>query len=441
MANYLFLRGNRNKRFFIDIANELIHRGHHCYQMKFELGELLFKSGIKTLYAPFHVTNKQYPISDDELLSLPIYNITYKRNILKKRTANKELVMYKRYMYVIDQYIRNNSIDVICLFNGYHWIDQVTKYIATKYGLQIRYFEDGLFRPYTITYDSKGINANASVPKDPAYYDGIQVNDERLKTYLFHPENAEMKHRTKESLLKVALIKLISMLGAVFGLNPRLYDHINFWEASKYFITKKLFSSREEDLIDWPKEYVFVPFQVSRDSQIFYNSPNIKTMETLLRVTEQAVKSINEKENRNIKVIIKEHPEDMSRNNYHELKQAYKQDDTVIFVKKFNVHKLIKRAIAVITINSTVGIEALAHHKRVITLGDSLYNIEGVTSTCTQLDRLDDVLLQSLQKPVNTSRIDKFLYYLRFHYQIEGTINFPSKVTAENVVDRMLSEE
>jgi capsule polysaccharide modification protein KpsS len=231
------------------------------------------------------------------------------------------------------------------------------------------------------------------------------------------------------------------MLGAVFGLNPRLYDHINFWEASKYFITKKLFSRREEDLIDWPKEYVFVPFQVSRDSQIFYNSPNVKTMETLLKVTVQAIKSVNEKENRNIKVIIKEHPEDMSRNNYRELKQAYKHDDRVIFVKKFNVHKLIKHAVAVITINSTVGIEALAHHKRVITLGDALYNIEGITSTCDQVGLLDDVLLQSLQRPIDTSRIDKFLYYLRFDYQIEGTINYPSRATAKNVVDRMLLED
>ncbi|WP_332695104.1 hypothetical protein [Halalkalibacter lacteus] len=441
MANYLFLRGNRNKRFFIDIASELIQRGHHCFQMKFELGELLFKSGIKTLYAPSAVSKKQYPISDDELLTLPIYNITFKRTILKKRTSKSELEMYKRYMYVIDQYIKNNHIDVICLFNGYHWIDQVTKYIATKYGLQIRYFEDGLFRPYTITYDSNGINAKASVPKDPDFYDRIEVNEERYRKYLFHPENAELTHRTKESLIKVALIKLVSMLGAVFRLNPRLYDHINFWEASKYFVTKKLFSRREEDIIDWPAEYVFVPFQVARDSQIFYNSPNVKTMEMLLKVTVQAVKSVNEKENRNIKVIIKEHPEDMSRNSYHDLKQAYKQDETVLFVKKFNVHKLIKHATAVITINSTVGIEALAHHKRVITLGNSLYNIEGITSKCDQLDQLDEVLLQSLQKPVNTSRIDKFLYYLRFKYQVEGTINFPNKATAKNVVDRMLLED
>ncbi|MBU8909558.1 capsular polysaccharide export protein, LipB/KpsS family, partial [Desertibacillus haloalkaliphilus] len=109
--------------------------------------------------------------------------------------------------------------------------------------------------------------------------------------------------------------------------------------------------------------------------------------------------------------------------------------DTVIFVKKYNIHQLIEKALAVVTINSTVGIEALAHHKRVITLGQALYNIEGIASTCESLDELDTILKKVLNKPINTARIDKFLYYLRFSYQIEGTINYPSKVTANNVVD------
>ncbi|WP_010197323.1 hypothetical protein [Bacillus sp. m3-13] len=136
MANYLFLRGNRNKRFFMDIAEELIDRGHNCHLIKLELGELLFKSKIQTIFAPFHVTKQEYPISDKTLLKMKIYNITYQRNVLKKDVSKKELAIYKRYMLFIDQYIEKHSIDAVCLFNGYHWIDQITKYIAQKRGLK-----------------------------------------------------------------------------------------------------------------------------------------------------------------------------------------------------------------------------------------------------------------------------------------------------------------
>lgn len=174
---YLFLRGNRNKRFFMEIANELLKRGHQCYQLQFELGELLIPSdNLVTVYAPWYVTKKEYPITNDTLLSMPIYNITFLEKMLGKNISNKQLKVYKRYMYFIDQFIEKNEIDIICMFNGYNWVDQVASYIAKKRGLKTFFFEDGLFRPYTITVDPKGINANSSVPQSPHFYDSLQID-------------------------------------------------------------------------------------------------------------------------------------------------------------------------------------------------------------------------------------------------------------------------
>ncbi|WP_181833173.1 hypothetical protein [Bacillus taeanensis] len=437
MTNYLFLRGNRNKHFFIDAAEELIKRGHQCHQIKFELGELLFNSAIKTTFAPFHVSKKQYSITDEDLLDLPIYNITYKKKILKKTVAKKELTMYKRYMYYIDHYIQENKIDVVCLFNGYHWIDQVTKVIADKRGLTTVYFEDGLFRPYTITCDAKGINANASVPQNLEFYDSLSVNKKRLKDYLFKPENKALLKRTKEDLVRIAFVKGLSMFGSFLHIAPKLYVHITFWQAVKYFTFKKTFKYRKSNELNLEEEYIFLPFQVSRDTQIFYNSPHIQTMEQLLETVLAAVKHLNETENRNIRIIVKEHPEDMARNNYKQLKKAYQNSKDVVFIQKYNIHTLIEKALAVITVNSTVGIEALSKHKKVITLGNAFYNINGIVTHCKHPEKLGETLVSALKEKINKKRIDQFLYYLRFEYQIEGTINSPSRVTAKNVADRL----
>ncbi|WP_218775517.1 hypothetical protein [Oceanobacillus senegalensis] len=405
--------------------------------MKFELGELLFKSNMHTIYAPFHLSKKEYPITDDTLRQLKIYNITYKKKMLNKRTTTKELKLYKQYMHLIDQYIEDNQIDRICLFNGYHWIDQVTKVIAEKRGLKTYIFEDGIFRPYTLTCDEKGINADSSVPRDITFYDALKLDSIRLKRYLFQPENQELENKTKENLFLVAFVKAINMLGDLLKLSPKLYAHITWWQAIKYFIYKKTFPIRREDTLVCPKEYIFLPFQVARDTQILYNSPAIKSMEQFVEVVLTAVEEINASQKRDIKLIIKEHPEDMSRNRYRKLKWRFKNNGNVIFVQKYNLNKLIAGSMAVVTINSTVGIEAIAQHKHVITLGEASYNIEGVATNCKDPNDLVDVLKEVLESPVNKERIDKFLYYMRFEYQIEGTINARSNITAQNVANRI----
>jgi capsular polysaccharide export protein len=439
MTNYLFLRGNRNKKLFINVAKELNKLGHHSHLIKFELGDLLFRSdGVQTVFAPMHITQQEYPISDEALLNMQIYNVTYSEKILHTNVSHKELSTYKKYMNFIDYYIDQHQIEVICLFNGYHWIDQVAKYLAKKKGLKVVYFEDGLFRPYTVTCDNKGINAASSVSQDPDFYDSIIVDKKRLKKYTFKPENPLFLHRKKESLIKVGFVKALSMFGNITRLHPNYYVHINWSHAIRYFLFKVSYSRRKNDPIVLPKEYVFLPFQVSRDTQIFYNSPNIKNMEELLERVHTAVARYNQIDGRDVKIVVKEHPEDMSRNNYKQLKEKYNNNQEVIFIGKYNVKDLIKHSLAVITINSTVGIEALVQKKRVITLGDALYNIEGIVQRCTDPVRLYDTLKSALNNPVNVERIQKFIYYLRFFYQVEGVINIPNEHTAKNIAKRLL---
>jgi capsular polysaccharide export protein len=439
MTNYLFLRGNRNKKLFINIAKELNKLGHQSHMIRFELGDLLFRSnGVRAVFAPFHITQNEYPISDEELLNMQIYNVTYSEKILNKKVSRNELSTYKKYMYFIDNYIEQHDINVICLFNGYHWIDQVARYLAEIKGIKVVYLEDGLFRPYTVTCDTKGINAASSVPREPEFYDSIIVDEEKLKKYIFKPENSLFLISKKESLFKIGFVKALSMFGGLIRLHPNYYVHINWSHAISYFLFKILYSRRNNDAIVLPEEFVFVPFQVSRDTQIFYNSPNIKKMEQLLESVHIAVSRLNQEDGRNVKIVVKEHPEDMSRNNYKELKEKYKNNQDVIFVQKFNIKKLIKQSLVVITINSTVGIEALVQNKKVITLGEALYNIGGIVQKCTDPSRLYDSLKSILEKPVNTERIQKFIYFLRFYYQVEGVINIPNEQTAKNIAKRLL---
>ncbi|MEK4566286.1 hypothetical protein MKX54_16580 [Alkalihalobacillus sp. FSL R5-0424] len=413
-------------------------RGYSCHLLKFELGELLFKNKVSTTFVPFRNLKKEYPISNEKLMELPIYNITYRDKFLNAKPPVKELMIYKRYMYYIDKFIEENKVEVVCLYNGYHWIDQVTKIIAEKRGLQTVYFEDGLFRPYTITCDPKGINEMSSIPRSVSFYDSINVDEERLNNYLFKPESTHINEKN-ESLLFVAFVKLLSMIGSMIRIHPNYYVHITFWQGIKYVFKKKKYSRLKEDDLRLPEEFIFLPFQVSRDTQILYHSPHIKDMRDLLDYTYNAIKEINYKEGKNLRIVVKEHPEDMSRVNYDDLKKRYRNVKEVIFVEKYNTETLIKESKAVVTINSTVGVEALARKKRVVTLGDAFYNIKGVVHHSPTPNDLPNILNESLNSEINEERIKKFIYFLRFYYQIEGSLQSKHKQTAEKIAVHMMT--
>jgi len=116
--------------------------------------------------------------------------------------------------------------------------------------------------------------------------------------------------------------------------------------------------------------------------------------------------------------VAKEHPDDIGRTDYSRLRKEYPD---ILWFRKYNIEKLIEKSSLVITINSSVGVKSLMHHKPLIALGNSFYNIDGVTYHVKDLDKLGETIKSALEKGVDTTLIDKFLYYLRFKYLVEGS--------------------
>jgi len=83
-----------------------------------------------------------------------------------------------------------------------------------------------------------------------------------------------------------------------------------------------------------------------------------------------------------------------------------------------NLHKLVGGATAVYTMNSGSGFEALFHGKRVFTTGRSDYHWGA-----TELRTLDEFRGSKdlLNKPVDTDRINKFLYHCLTEYFMDTT--------------------
>lgn len=155
--------------------------------------------------------------------------------------------------------------------------------------------------------------------------------------------------------------------------------------------------------------FVFVPFQVPSDMQVTLHSPLVRDMEQFLDVVIAAAEA-----NPADTFVIKEHPS--FKRSVIGVRPAHPR---VIFANGNVTSEMIAQARAVLTLNSTVGIEALLLDKPVITLGEACYNIEGLVLHAGDTAALNAALARRDWRPdVRLRR--QFIGYLWNRYLVHG---------------------
>ena len=233
---------------------------------------------------------------------------------------------------------------------------------------RILYFENGLM-PNTTTADYTGVNAFNSIPRTESFYRDWSINtDVEIPKNLVPREPHKHREITGQSL-----------------------DSL-------------------------PDNYIFVPFQVPADSQVVIHSPWIHSMEQLFNSLLSIHRKYREKWGSAAPTLVfKEHPS--WPGNFEHL---YKADDFCVFANENSTQTLIENASAVVTINSTVGLESLLLGKRVITLGNACYNIPGLVKHADNLEQLDEILATMDAWVLDVELRDKFMNFIATTYCIPG---------------------
>ena len=201
---------------------------------------------------------------------------------------------------------------------------------ATDPGWRL-FMENGYFRG-TMQIDPKGVNDHNSLPRDPEFYRGYATVHKAVQE---SPEliRRQTKHTTHRA-------------------------------------------------VDLPANYVFVPFQVDFDMQITELSPWISSMrefhDVLVAVAESRDGPV---------LVIKEHP-----GSRHTLHDRVPRHPRIVFQNGRDTGELIDGAAAVMTINSTVGIEALSRGAKVLVLGECCYDVPRMVRRARSVGELADIL-------------------------------------------------
>jgi capsular polysaccharide export protein len=180
-----------------------------------------------------------------------------------------------------------------------------------------------------------------------------------------------------------------------------------------------------------PPRYIFIPFQVEADSQLILYSPLVgRNMDRFLSLCLDAARQVAP----DCKLLVKLHPANLGQIDYGPLVKKYPD---VLFQKGGSSSLLIESSQAVITVNSTVGFEALTYYKPVLTLGESLYNVAGVVYHVEAEGELPGLLAQALSQPVDRERIDRLLYYLFDDYFGHGSWKNHTANSYREVADKI----
>ncbi|BCE01401.1 hypothetical protein [Marinicellulosiphila megalodicopiae] len=269
----------------------------------------------------------------------------------------------ERYFY--DLYFRSelqtSNCSTVLIWNGSPSPSSILKEIALSLNLECFFWELGYF-PGTVQIDPNGVNYENSLPRNPDFY---FKNKAKLNQY----ERPEI---------------------------------IGIRESKK----------KLEGEIELPNQYIFVPFQVPSDSQILDYSNWIKDMEHLYQVIFELACAFD-----HLNFVIKEHP------SYKiSIIEKVKKHKRILFANSNKTPDLLAHCDYVITVNSTVGIEALVYNKPVITLGSACYNIQGLVENCSNMDQLNFAVSNFDVNNFDNELRDVFLKYLKHVFLVPLSI-------------------
>ena len=107
------------------------------------------------------------------------------------------------------------------------------------------------------------------------------------------------------------------------------------------------------------------------------------------------------------------------------------------FVSREPITALLPKCAAVITINSTVGFEAMLFDKPVVALGHNFYTAPGLVETVASLAMLPDALKRALTQPVDHARRRAFLRYVHARFLVFGSYDDFSERSIQAVASRI----
>jgi len=250
------------------------------------------------------------------------------------------------------------------IWNGHSIPSRALTKFAQIHNLRTLYFELSNI-PGKIFVDKDGVNARSSLFNHPEQLDSYEIErdefDRWQKTYIALTMDQVLSQTAREKASLNNFLFPLDSLGTWFDLPAVGELNLVTKIRQKLLKQKKRIEYDNIDLTTAP--YLFFPMQVSDDSQLMFNSD--VGLDEALEIASRRATELQ------IDLIIKPHPLEESEKIIRQLNEIKKRKRT--FIVNAPTLRLVEHCREVMTINSTVGLEAMILGRPVTFLGRTFY--------------------------------------------------------------------
>lgn len=340
-SRYLFLQGQIGP-FFSELARALQGRGHAVQRIHFNSGDAQFWSLPGSV--DFSGSAAEWP----EFLA---------------------------------QHLARWGISDLILFGDCRPLHRAAIAMARACGITVHVFEEGYLRPDFVTLEQGGVNGYSGLPADAASY--LQAAASLPPWSAPSPVAASFGRR--------ALHDVFYNLSTVLGARrfPHYRGHRPGHPLAEYAVGCRRFplklvnrgrTARQARAIEQGgRPYFLFPLQLDADAQIRFHAP----AGGMAMALQQVMQSFADHAPADALLVLTEHPLDYGPVDQQQrvavLAAACGIGDRVVFLRGGSPLALIRAARGMVTVNSTIGITALAEGIPLVALGTAIYKLAGLT--------------------------------------------------------------
>lgn len=331
-------------------------------------------------------------------------------------------------------YMTEKAIDAVCCYGDSRFYHREARAVCNELEVPIFCLEEGYVRPGFVTMEEGGNNANSLFP--------ALFRDGKLPA-VQKPEPAKIANAFRFQFWFATLYYTVKdwRLGG-FGAyrhhrrgnwatetlawlraGYRKNTHTRFREKG---LTRKLVEEHAGNLF-------LVPLQVAVDAQMVYHSP----YNSVSDFVEETLRSFASNAPENAHLLLKHHPMDRGFAHYGNLIDRLvgqlKLKGRVTYAFDVDLAAIVEVAAGCITVNSTVGLQALEAGVPTLTLGKAMIADAGLT-----VDGSLDAFWRQTDK-VETAKVDEFKKSLVAHTQLPGSFYRDREIAAKACAARLIS--
>ncbi|WP_299201281.1 capsular biosynthesis protein [uncultured Amphritea sp.] len=317
----------------------------------------------------------------------------------------------------LKDYIQKNGVTDVVYYADRTPYHKAAIKIAAELGINAITYENGYLRPFWITLEHGGMSRLSHFPNDPQdiLRKGQNLPLPVTHKNLGHPFWLEAWNEVVFSLANYFDIAFFRHYQSDKVYNP-IYEYLNYIprllrdkknQKKAEAITSRLKAEKQR--------FFLFPLQMQNDYQLRENSPFDHQSEAI----ELAIQSLKLSGQQDTSLLFKIHPMDNGIEPWEkiisELTARHNLEGRILVIDGGNLNKIMNFCTGIITINSTVGVHGLQKIKPIVTLGDAMYDIPGLTS-----QQPLTAFFQQPEPPI-AELVDAFVRLIAATIQIHGS--------------------